>query len=424
MIYYYSSNIFKFIYFPLDLMFPTFTNLCPGVVISTSLFVVFFLCLSLYVFEQGNLLFLASSALQSIKHGHGHFVGVLVDRFTDMSTSIVLYLLVVFMSSISNIIYFVAQSLSLINHTCGTGDTVIFVIAFLCFIVLAPFILILFIRAFSENKDEDYKISTIDKVFFTSERNHVFTNMKCFNNNSKMVAIKPNKNNNNTSKPTKYTQRNDNNNDDTISAGKKMMKIRFKSMVTFFISQIGTIITEIIVLLKVTFGIWDQTVIDHYNVKGKAIEFNSDTHDNVLTLTAKGSTLFWLTFSTPLVILNKIGEITSDPPINWARQKELMFEDNFINRLKQWIINLLTLIFTMTSVILRTCNIYIALISWVLLIEILNLIPDLIKLIKNRKHIIDSIANSLNRLGSKMDNEDDGETTDLEKLANKKQRGY
>ena len=143
-----------------------------------------------------------------------------------------------------------------------------------------------------------------------------------------------------------------------------------------------------------------------------------------MTLTAKGSTLFWLTFSTPLVILNKIGEITSDPPINWARQKELIFEDNFINRLKQWIINLLTLIFTMTSVILRTCNIYIALISWVLLIEILNLIPDLIKLIKNRKHIIDSIANSMNRLGSKMDNEDDGETTDLEKLANKKQRGY
>ena len=95
-----------------------------------------------------------------------------------------------------------------------------------------------------------------------------------------------------------------------------------------------------------------------------------------------------------------------------------------LKRNTETINDLLTLIFTMTSVILRTCNIYIALISWVLLIEILNLIPDLIKLIKNRKHIIDSIANSMNRLGSKMDNEDDGETTDLEKLANKKQRGY
>ena len=154
-------------------------------------------------------------------------------------------------------------------------------------------------------------------------------------------------------------------------------------------------------------------------------KFNSDTHDSVLTLTAKGSTLFWLTFSTPLVILNKIGEITSDPPINWAKQKELIFEDDFFHRFKQWIINIITLTFTMISVIFRTCSVYVALISWALIVEALNLIPDLINLIKHRNQIIESIANSIEGINNlKGENEDADDEGDLEKLASKKQRGY
>jgi hypothetical protein len=416
--YHISANIFDFIYFPFDLMFPTLTNLCPGVVISTSLSFVFILCILLYVFEQGNLIFLASSALQSIKHGHGHFVGVLVDRCTDLSTSVALYLLVIFMSSMSSTIYFVAQSLSLITHTCGTGDTVVFVFSFVFFVFLTPFVLILFIRAFSENKDEDYKLSTVDKVFFTIGRNHMFKNSKCFNN---CVKVTSNSNNKNKILP----QKNNNTNDSSkVKIGSKI-KQYCQLFSAYMISQVGTIFTEVIVLLKVTFGLWDQTVVEHYNIKGKAIEFNSDTHDSVLTLTAKGSTLFWLTFSTPLVILNKIGEITSDPPINWAKQKELIFEDDFFHRFKQWIINIITLTFTMISVIFRTCSVYVALISWALIVEALNLIPDLVNLIKHRKQIIESIANSIEgRSNLNGENEDADDEDDLEKLASKKQRGY
>ena len=95
-------------------------NLCPGVLLSMSLFVSICLCVLTYTLEQGNLLFLIATVMEAVKHGHGKMVVSFINQISQLSSGLVLYALVIFMNITSSLLYTLFDVVLMGQYTCGT----------------------------------------------------------------------------------------------------------------------------------------------------------------------------------------------------------------------------------------------------------------------------------------------------------------
>ena len=179
-----------------------------------------------------------------------------------------------------------------------------------------------------------------------------------------------------------------------------------------------SVMGSLVVLLKVTFGWWDHDTVSHFNVLGKMAEFNTDSHESVMTITSKSSSLFWLIFARPLVVLAKIGEVMSDPPLNLAKHPDLIFEGSQLARTRDWILNIITLVLTVTAAWRRTCTVFVILILWVVCLEGITFIVDIKTLINEHRD------REKHRPRTEAAESLEGEEEDLEECARRKRYGF
>ena len=399
-------KMFDLMFFPMLFEGHTVNNVCPGVVLSGSLLVGLSLCMLLYVMEQGNILFLAASAMEAIKHGRGKTMVSLINHLGSLSTGIILYAMIIFTNLTSSILYTLFSVVYMDEYTCGTEDTVVFYLSYVVLVVLVPFVTVLFIKAFSENKDDDHKMPAVEKVFHVDPK--LIPATLCTYASTKTAKLAPS--------PQKGT-----------TAAKASLRVsRAEVALRYVAGLLATILNGVTVLVKVTFGIWDSKTIEHYNILGKAKEFNSDSHQSVITVVAKSSTLFWLLFAKPMVVLAKLGEVTSDPPINFTAQKTLAFEDSGNTRGLNWALNLVTFALTVIVASFRTCAVFVTLVLWVVVLESVSFGFDVRTMRNDYIARQKAMKKGKGKKGgvAKKGTGDDGHDDDLEALARKKRYGF
>jgi hypothetical protein len=212
----------------------------------------------------------------------------------------------------------------------------------------------------------------------------------------------------------------------TTAAKASLRVSRAEVALRYVAGLLATILNGVTVLVKVTFGIWDSKTIEHYNILGKAKEFNSDSHQSVITVVAKSSTLFWLLFAKPMVVLAKLGEVTSDPPINFTAQKTLAFEDSGNTRGLNWALNLVTFALTVIVASFRTCAVFVTLVLWVVVLESVSFGFDVRTMRNDYIARQKATKKGKGKKGgvAKKGTGDDGHGDDLEALARKKRYGF